>query len=310
MTTSHILIVDDEPYNIEIICEYLDECDYQLSTAEDGESALALMEQDPDKFDVILLDRMMPGMDGIEVLKKMQAHPVLCHVPVILQTGMANKQDVLDGLDAGAYYYLTKPFEGEMLLSVVKTAVRDRSAYKELQETLKNSQKTLGKMYSSTFRYQLLDEAHAIASLLASACPEPGKVVTGLSELMVNAIEHGNLGISYKEKSALLAEGEWESEVNKRLQTSEYGERYAEVAFLRTEQFIEITIVDQGAGFDWQEYMQFSPERVLDTHGRGIALANSLSFSSLEYKGAGNEVTAQIALSSVSVIDESIQQAS
>lgn len=294
METTNILIVDDEPYNIEILSEYLDDCDYQLSTAEDGATALELMEQEPDKFDVILLDRMMPGMDGLEVLKKMQMHSVLCHIPVILQTGMANKQDILDGLNAGAYYYLTKPFEGEMLLSVVKTAVRDRDAYKELQQTLLSSQKMLGKMESSCFRYQLLDEAHAIATLLAGACPDPGKVVTGLSELLVNAIEHGNLGIGYEEKSALLTSGAWESEVNQRLQQPRYRDKYAEVSFLRTDQGIEITVVDQGLGFDWQEYMQFSPERVLDNHGRGIALANALSFSQLEYKGVGNEVTARI----------------
>ncbi|MBL4584622.1 MAG: response regulator [Pseudomonadales bacterium] len=294
MNNPNILIVDDEPYNLEILSEYLDDCDYELTTAVDGASALELMERDPSKFDVILLDRMMPGIDGLEVLKKMQMHSVLCHIPVILQTGMANKQNIIEGLDAGAYYYLTKPFEGEMLLSVVKTALRDRGAYKELQQSLLNNQKTLGKMESSSFKYQLLDEAHAIASLLAGACPEPGKVITGLSELMVNAIEHGNLSISYEEKSALLGDGSWEREVNKRLQQPEYKDKFAEVVFLRRDEFIEITIVDQGKGFDWHEYMQFSPERVLDNHGRGIALANSLSFCQLEYKGVGNEVSARI----------------
>lgn len=294
MNATNILIVDDEPYNLEILSEYLEDCDYHLTTADDGASALELMEQQPNKFDVILLDRMMPGMDGIDVLKKMQEHSVLSHVPVILQTGMANKQDIIEGLNAGAYYYLTKPFEGEMLLSVVKTAVRDRDAYKELQNTLLNSQKMLGKMESSSFKYQLLDEAHAIATLLAGACPEPGKVVTGLSELMVNAIEHGNLNISYEEKSALLAAGTWESEVNRRLQQPVFQDKYAEVSFLRTDERIEITVIDQGLGFDWHEYMEFSPERVLDNHGRGIALANALSFSKLEYKGVGNVVTALI----------------
>jgi anti-sigma regulatory factor (Ser/Thr protein kinase) len=240
-------------------------------------------------------------MDGLEVLKKMQIHSVLCHIPVILQTGMANKQDIIDGLNAGAYYYLTKPFEGEMLLSVVKTAVRDRDAYKELQKTLLSGQKMLGNMESSSFRYQLLDEARAIATLLAGACPDPGKVVTGLSELLVNSIEHGNLGIGYEEKSALLAAGVWENEVNQRLQQPGYRDKYATVDFLRTDEVIEITVVDQGLGFDWQKYMQFSPERVLDNHGRGIALANALSFSRLEYKGVGNEVTARIELGPASV---------
>ena len=77
-----VLVVDDEPFNLEIIQEYLDDEGYMLFTAEDGDDAWQKLEAEPDKFDVILLDRMMPRLDGMEVLAKMKAHRKLKSIPV------------------------------------------------------------------------------------------------------------------------------------------------------------------------------------------------------------------------------------
>jgi anti-sigma regulatory factor (Ser/Thr protein kinase) len=67
-----------------------------------------------------------------------------------------------------------------------------------------------------------------------------------------------------------------------------------EVAFAKENDEIRITITDEGEGFDWQSYLTLSPERAMDNHGRGIAMAGLLSFSRLEYRGRGNEVVAVI----------------
>ena len=80
-----ILIVDDEELNRIIIEEYLDGEDFIIEMAEDGESAWTTLEANPDKYDVVLLDRMMPGISGIEVLSRIKAHPILESIPVILQ---------------------------------------------------------------------------------------------------------------------------------------------------------------------------------------------------------------------------------
>lgn len=292
---AHILIVDDEIFNLEIISEYLDD-HYQISTAEDGAIAWSMLEQSPNNYDVILLDRMMPNMNGMEVLKNIKQHPELKYCPVIFQTAKASVTDIAEGIDAGAYYYLTKPFEEEVLLSVIKTAVSDQLRFKEIQQDLQKSNISMGKLTSACFEFKTLDDARSIATLVSNACPEPTAIVMGLTELMVNAIEHGNLGITYAEKSSLNESGTWGSEVNTRMQLVENIDKTASVNFVRHLNYIEITVIDQGEGFDWKKYMDFDPERVMDNHGRGIAIANKLSFSAVEYKGKGNEVCATLSL--------------
>lgn len=293
-TNPHILIVDDEPHNLEIISEYLEEADYQLSTAENGAIAWQMLESEPQSFDVVLLDRMMPEMNGMEVLAKIKEHPVLTHCPVILQTARAAKEDIMEGMQAGAYYYLTKPFEEDMLLSVVDTAIRERLHYKELQQDLEESTKTLSLMNSACFSFQSLDQARSLASLVANACPEPSKVVMGLSELMINAVEHGNLGITYEDKTRFNERGIWIEEVEKRLESEQNKHKFASLEFRRSDRGVSVIVKDQGDGFDWQPYMQMSVERAADNHGRGIAMAGMLSFSRVEYQGNGNEVHAFI----------------
>lgn len=290
--TAHILIVDDEPHNLEIITEYLEEGNYRLSTADNGALAWQMLEAEPQSFDVVLLDRMMPEMTGMEVLAKIKEHPVLSHCPVILQTARAATEDIIEGMQAGAYYYLTKPFEERMLLSVVETAVRDRLQYKELQYQLEEKNKALRLINSACFSFQSLDQARSLASLVANACPEPSKIVMGLSELLINAVEHGNLGISYDDKSLFNEQGTWLEEVEKRLQQEVNKNKFATLEFQRSNDEIKIIVKDQGSGFDWQPYLQMSADRVMDNHGRGIAMAGMISFSRVEYQGKGNEVQA------------------
>jgi hypothetical protein len=113
---------------------------------------------------------------------------------------------------------------------------------------------------------------------------------------MVNAVEHGNLGISYREKSLLKWDGDWEGEIRKRLVQPEFCERRASVRVERTAAAISFRIADQGRGFDWRKFLDFDPERVFDPNGRGIAMARMTSFSRLQYEGCGNVVVATVDL--------------
>jgi len=290
----HILIVDDEQSNLEIVTEFLSDCHYKISTAADGILAWEILRNSPSAFDVILLDRIMPNMDGMQVLQLIKEHPELKHCPVIFQSALTSQNDILEGLESGAFYYLTKPFEKAMLLSVIKTAVRDRLQHKDIFDNLKQTHKTLGLMKLASFEFKTLEEARSLALLISQVCPEPEKIVMGLTELMINAIEHGNLGISYTEKSNLNARGDWETEINRRLKQDEFAHKYAEVSYTQQNDKQTITIIDQGNGFDWRSYLDFDPARVMDNHGRGIAIANKLCFSQIEYQGLGNIVCAII----------------
>ncbi|MBL3617412.1 MAG: response regulator [gamma proteobacterium endosymbiont of Lamellibrachia anaximandri] len=291
-----ILVVDDEPLNLTIICEYLESADagYQWETAEDGATAWMMLEQAPHRYAAILLDRMMPGMDGMDVLSRINSHPVLREVPVIMQTACASKEDIEEGTKAGAYYYLTKPFREEVLVSIVRTAVNDQLRYLNIRRALDSNRFTLGLLKSCRFQYSSLSEAHGLSTLLAQACPDPETAITGLNELMINAVEHGNLRIGYEEKSRLNETGNWEKEVNRRLGLPEMRNRQVEVTFERRDGEIHVHITDQGEGFDWLPYLEISAERGSDNHGRGIALARLISFSRLEYLGKGNRVLAVV----------------
>ena len=82
---------------------------YLVVEADSGESAWVEIDANPQQFQAILLDRLMPDMDGIEILRRVKARPEMMNVPVIMQTGMTADADVLEGLQSGACYYLTKP---------------------------------------------------------------------------------------------------------------------------------------------------------------------------------------------------------
>lgn len=288
----NLLVVDDEPFNLEILNEYLENENYRTVTALNGAIAWEILENSPELFSAILLDRMMPEMDGMELLARIKAHPVLRSIPVIMQTAKAAKEDVLEGLQAGAYYYLTKPFDKDKLLAIVKTAVEDHQDYRSLHQELTKTTGALSMMDSGIFHFRTLEQGRNLAALLAHTTPHPERVVLGLSELMINAIEHGNLGISYDEKTSLKESDDWTSEVQRRLTLPEYRDKRVVLNFQRTEQDIRFLIQDQGEGFAWEKFMQISPERAFDSHGRGIALANSISFARLEYQGNGNQVLA------------------
>ena len=291
-----MLIVDDEPLNLEIVQDYLEDEPLHIETAEDGATALEMLNADPEKYDIVLLDRMMPGIDGLEVLKQISKHPILKTVPVILQTAMSAQENIVEGLEAGAYYYLTKPFEEEMLLSVIHTAIRDRNHFLSLQQMVKESQTSMGLLKDAHFQFSTLQHVKQLSTLLANTCPDSESVITGLSELMINAVEHGNLEISYEEKTLLIAEANWRDEVEKRLLLEKYKDRQADVHYHREDDKITIVIEDKGKGFDWKKYIEFDSERILHSHGRGIAMANKFSFDKISYNDCGNEVTISINL--------------
>jgi len=293
---SSVLVVDDEQFNLDIIEEFLIDADIEAVCVDGGEQALSILNETPHRFSAVLLDRMMPGIDGIEVLSKIKADKKLNRLPVIMQTAKGGQQHMVEGLTAGAHYYLTKPYDQKTLIAIVNTAVRDYQNYLHIQDSLKETAETLKMMDKGQFTFKSLHESRNLAALLANACPDSERVVLGLTELMTNAVEHGNLGIGYEEKSKLNILGEWENEIERRLSSSLYKDKVVNIEFSRNDTEITFLITDQGPGFDWNEYMEISPERAFDSHGRGIAMANSMSFDQIEYLDTGNKVRATVPL--------------
>jgi len=289
-----ILIVDDEPVNINTICAHLASDGFDLVTATDGQQAMQLLESNPSRYDVVILDRAMPGVDGMEVLGNIKENESTEHIPVLMQTARDANQEVVEGLRAGAYYHLTRPYDGEVLKTVVRSAVNNRIHEKSLHESLRQGRRIFDLMSFGRFRMRDLHECNLVASQVAHLCPEPYRVVTGISELLINGLEHGNLGIGYEEKNQLIRSGMWRIEIERRLKANDNRGRYVELEFTVQPEHVQIRVRDQGRGFDWAPYMKLDPQRAFDPHGRGIAVARLSSFDQLEYIGSGNEVLATV----------------
>jgi CheY-like chemotaxis protein len=296
MSRWHLLAVDDEPLNLEIMREYLDDPRIDLDLVPNAERAWQRLQEAKSPYHLTILDRMMPGMNGIELLRRMKADPRFRAIPVVMQTAAASPEQVREGIEAGAYYYLTKPYEPAALLAIVRCALADVEEHAAAVQRIAHQAETLRLIEQAEFRFRSLDDAGRLAGLLASLCPAPEAAALGLTELLVNAIEHGNLGISYAEKVALKRADAWEEEIARRLALPENRDKAAHVSVRRLPREIVFHIRDAGSGFDWNRYLDFDPVRAFDPNGRGIAMARTMSFSRLEFLGSGNEVVAGLAL--------------
>lgn len=291
---SRILLVDDDDLNLDVLVEYLRNEPYELVQAHDGSEALARLRQDRQGFQAVVLDRMMPGIDGLEVVAKLKADEQLQWIPVVMQTSAGSPEDICEGMEAGVFFYLSKPFDQQVLLRIVGAAVEEGLKWKQIFRHLMSQSKIVELLQEGHFQVRTMEEAYDLAFLLGRVCPNSEKVVFGLHELLVNGVEHGNLGIGFDEKTRLQEKDIWEKEIQRRLALPENAQKVVDVLFERGAGSIQITITDQGCGFNWRDYEYIHAGRILESHGRGIAMAKALSFSRIEYCGKGNQVVCVI----------------
>lgn len=291
---NRILVVDDLELDRKLLRERLSSLGHEIEVAVDGEDAWQHLSSVPRNYRVVILDRRMPRLDGISLLKRMKEHSELKYIPVILQTCAGENEEIREGIDAGCYYYLVKPYQTEILLSIVRAALTDHDRWDTFQSEVRDGRNGLSTLKHAVFQYRTIREAAELSTLLAWAFPEPETQVIGLSEILINAVEHGNLGIGYDEKSKLSSEGRLEREIERRMELDENREKIVSVELVRENGEIRVTVTDQGNGFDSERYLTIDPDRAFDTHGRGIAIAKMLAFDRLEYRGRGNQVVAAV----------------
>lgn len=304
-TPSKLLLVDDDHFIRRVIGESLKQLGYAVDTVVDGQEAWEKIDGSPFGYDLILLDRDMPRMDGIALLGHIKADSRLADLPVVMLTGADRSDEVVEGLAAGAHYYLTKPATQVILNHVIQNALADYQRTRELRELLGRQKSNLSLLQHAKFEFRTLQEAKDIALLLADASMNPSRTVAGYMELLINAVEHGNLGIAYAEKGQLLENDCWDEEIEKRFHLSPYSDRTVEVILDRRPDALVVKITDQGDGFDWPKYLQFEADRAFDLHGRGIAMSGELSFDKLEYIGKGNSVVTTVLLQNQPVVSGS-----
>ncbi len=184
----NILIVDDVLDNIQVAMNILREDNYDFSYATNGAEGLALINKKSEtvNFDLILLDIMMPGIDGFEVCRKIKENPQTRFIPIIFLTAKADVDSISKGLSIGAVDYITKPFHADELLARVKMHIEFHHAKKVLQQ----NNLTLGskiifqqKRLMSELEDNQKEMIWMLTELMESTSDETGKHIRRVSEI-------------------------------------------------------------------------------------------------------------------------------
>lgn len=283
-----ILIAEDGETLRTVLAKYLAREGFEPLEAADGEKAIELYRTL--RPEIVISDIMMPRMDGLSLLKEI--HRINPAASVILMTGYGNEDILLKALQGGAVNFFKKPFNmKELVLEIEKIA-----QYKEAGEQPALFCPDLVEE-TKVFRLVTTDAAYMpVINQIALQLPllvnetEILNIKIGIEEMITNAIEHGNLGISFQEKSSAIADGRFGELVAQRMKDDKKGHRLVTVTSRLSRELFQVTIRDEGNGFDWQALPDLSAGNLLSFSGRGVFLTK-IYFDAVTYNAKGNEVT-------------------
>lgn len=185
--TEKILIVDDVSKNIQILGNILSQKNYQIAYAQNGQQALDICEIQ--EFDLILLDIMMPGLDGYEVCNRLKSNPKTSDIPIIFLTAKADMDSIIKGFETGGQDYITKPFNAAELLARVNNHLLIKRQQGQLREMNNNLeylvQKRTAELEKANHKLSVLDQAKSnFLALISHEIRTPLNGVIGLTELL------------------------------------------------------------------------------------------------------------------------------
>jgi len=120
-----VLVVEDDTISALILKDHLEGAGYFVFISEDGEHAWNTLLQGTHNFSLVIADRMMPKMDGIELTKRIRNHALFSNLPVVMLTSAAEKEEVIAAVKGGVYDFLLKPIEPSLILKVAERALRE-----------------------------------------------------------------------------------------------------------------------------------------------------------------------------------------
>jgi CheY-like chemotaxis protein len=289
-----ILIVEDDTSSRIYLENLLEVNDYECQSAANGIEGLNLFEEY--RPDIVITDIQMPLMDGLELLEAL--NEMSPETIVIITTAYGTENYAIQALHLGANNYLKKPVTAYDLLPLLKKyeAIFD-SKTQPTGLPGKIAERSI-KLYFDTNLYTLENVPKVVDRvLIESDCKqlESDKVniELGLAELITNALEHGNLNISYDEKKDALDNNSIEELYKERLDKNTNTNKQITVEFLSKADYFQWKITDEGEGFDWKKIPDpTTDDKLLELNGRGVFISKFL-FDQIIYNEKGNEVIAR-----------------
>lgn len=295
-----VLFVDDEE-DIRFSFEAHFEGTFQLYMAEDGKDALEVLATRSD-IGVVVTDIRMPVMTGMDLIREgSRLYPDLGFIVV---SGHGEVEDIIEALRLGARNYLRKPYEFEELGQAISQEIRRWQALREAQAN-REKEKTVDQFLTSVgqLTYQLpnsLDLVNPVAFKLAQTLENVGicderersNFALALIEILINAIEHGNLGVAAEEKLALKNQGEkiYFDELERRSGLPHLKDRKVLITAEISGEEATVLVEDQGEGFDFANLPDpTDPDNLFLPSGRGLLLAKTF-LDEVTFLGKGNIV--------------------
>lgn len=281
-----ILIIDDNNDLLEYLKDFFMIYNYEVILAETGNEGI-------EKFreylpDIVISDMRLPDKNGDIVVKEIKA--INKEVPIIIITGFSDKQLILSAMRNGALDLLKKPFKPKDLRYLInkidtlfrKIKVRLSSSFVEWEKR---------ELKISNDIYIISPVVNFIFSNIDYISGDVSFLKNGLQELLINAVEHGNLNISYDEKQELLEKGDYNNRLKEKASLPEFKDKYVTIKVFSTPEYLKVIIEDMGNGFDLSSIPDpANPENFLKESGKGILMALH-AYDKVDYNEVGNCVT-------------------
>ena len=290
-----ILVIDDEEDIRRLISFRIKRfTDYDVINAGDGEEGFKTFMSNQDSIDLVITDIKMPKKNGIELLRSIKA--VDPSMGVIIISGHGNMEDTIEALRSGAINFFRKPIDMKEMLNVIQKYFKIKKSEILVYDVCKY-------LITEYKEFSLPNDLNLITAVIEQLTNNLvgnrivkkqmlNNIKFALREMIINAIEHGNLGITYKEKSQYLDNmGNMLNLIDERAKLEENKNKKILITYQLNEEKVIYQINDEGKGFNMDDIPDpTDPNNILKSHGRGIMMSR-LYFDDFFYNDIGNQLT-------------------